>query len=763
MMPLFWIALAFLLGILCGSWLTLPLWAWAGLSLLLLALTIFGRKYYRRLWLFRASGDLLRVWPVVLILFVALGGLRFELAQPRFTPADLAWYNDRGNFILTAVVDKSPDRRESATYLHVSARELYDPAAMTFTRVQGAALVKTAANADIQLGDVLRFAASPKMPSDSDDFSYRAYLERSGIYTVLYYPTSLQKVGLGEAGWFALILETLRRKTSDTIFALYPQPESGLLAGILLGNDNDLPESLNRAYRDTGTAHIIAISGFNMVMLTRLMTLLFSKLLDKKRTMLLTAIVLIVYSLFIGNSPSVWRAAVMAIFAFGGELIGRRHAGLNGLGLTAGLMMIQNPSLPWDASFQLSFLATLGMLLFAAPMQDWLVIHLENRFSEAAVARLNGPINDYLISSLAAQIMTLPVIALQFHRLSLISLLANPLVLPVQPAIWIGGMLAVIFGLLWLPLGRVIGAFTWPLLAWSNGAASLLSRWQGSAVTLTPVSALVISLTCAVLVLLFLIRKPFMKIFKKINWLNLVFLLVLAFGLTAAIIFRSPDGRLHLSMIRAGNGSALLLRAPSGATLLIDPNSSTNELASAASARLSPWNFHVDAALFTSRESANSLASLNERLPVRRVVLTQPLWLTDQKDSPLSLPVGVSGKQLGEYEIMQIEEGLTIQPMASDNGHTALLMVYGDTRILVPGGVSPALLFANPADNLSSLSVLILNEEDIVNLPADMWLSLDPQVVFWNSTSIAPVPSWKGLQEFSTVNLVGDGSAYSIE
>jgi competence protein ComEC len=93
-----------------------------------------------------------------------------------------------------------------------------------------------------------------------------------------------------------------------------------LTAGNLLGNDNDLPAATKQAYQNTGTAHIIAISGFNMAILATLFLALFTQILNRYWAAILSALVLTLYTLFVEGSPSVVRAAIMAIMAFFGIL-----------------------------------------------------------------------------------------------------------------------------------------------------------------------------------------------------------------------------------------------------------------------------------------------------------------------------------------------------------------------------------------------------------------------------------------------------------
>jgi competence protein ComEC len=760
MMPLFWIALAFVSGLLCAKVFALAWLVWLGICVFLLLLIIIGRKYLSQNWFFRNEGKVLRVWPLVLALFVALGGLRYSLQQPHWRESDIAWYNDTGMYTLTAVVSQSPDMREDATYLTVSMRELYDPATLTFHRVGGKALIRIAPGGDWQLGDVLHFNAAPKTPKEDEDFSYRDYLERFGIHTVIYYPGSVTRVGTGQAGWFAAALDSLQRKASRTIFDIFPQPEAGLMAGILLGNDKDLPESLKQAYRNTGTAHVIAISGFNMSVLAGLCMALFSRVLNKRVTMLVSSLVLVGYTLFVGASPSVIRAAVMAILAFGGQIIGRKHAGLNVLGLTAGVMTAFNPYLPWDASFQLTFAATLGLLLFADPMKVWLNNRLERRFSEQTAAKLTGPVCEYFLYSLAAQVMTLPVIALQFQRFSLTTLIANPLVLPVQSAILVGGMTATLVGMILPGMGRVLALPVWVLLAWSNDVSAWINRWHWGSIALSKTVSILLAIGVVIMVVLFTLREHLTRMLKKVNWLSISLTLMVVAAVIGSLLLRLPDGRLHMELIRAGDGTGIFLRAPDGATLLIDPGGSPNQLAAAVNQQISPWNFHVDAALLTNRNSVDDLESIYEKLPIHQAILTLPVHRISDDLVPVTLPAGMPVKQLEGSEVIQLDDGVTVTPIIEDGEHTALLIVYGNTRILIPGGINPEKLTSQP---VGSLSVLILNREDIANLPATMWTNYGAQVILWNDVSLVPDPGWMGLDRYTEINITADGTGYALD
>ena len=762
MLPLFWIAVSFAAGILVGTYVPFSAWIWGSLCLSFCLLELFLYKLHIQPPLIEKSTRYLRVSPLVLLVCFCLGGFRYVLTIPRWTQGDLAWYNGRGRVTLTAVVDEPPDRREDAVYYHVQARELYNAETMTYRRISGDALVRMNAGTDWQLGDLLRFSANPLTPSENEDFSYRRYLERQGVYTVIYHPQSVQRLESGEASGFALILEKIRQRASGVIYAELPQPESGLLEGILLGNDNNLPDPVQQAYQDTGTAHIIAISGFNMTVLAVLFITLFSRILPTRWAYLLTFIVLIVYTFFVGASPSVVRALIMAVTAYSGKLIGRKGGSLNALGAAAGVMLAINPLLLADASFQLSFAATLGLILFAGPLQKSLQRRHSGDDRNENTSRQAGLLSENFFTSLAAQITTLPVIALQFNRLSLTSQLANPLVLPVQQIILVGGMAATLTGMVWKAGGKVLAMFVWPLLAYSNRMVELLARIPHSAVELTNTTSLWLSLLFIFLIIGGILYFYRMKWWKKINSIYLLLALAIGAVLVWTAVLRMPDGNLHISVLNSGEGITLSLISPAGQHLLIDPTGSANTLSSEVSQSLNPWEARLDAVLFTNSQSAKELEGLNALLPVDTAIFSPSVYGVNDESATINVPAGVEVKELIPGESVLVDGGIRVLVIGSDNNHSALLVEYGNFRVLITGGLDPAAFDPGSKPELRSLSALILTDDDLDNLPADMWKNYGAKIVLWKSTSLAPDSEWTTLSNNEYVELSADANEFSI-
>lgn len=230
----------------------------------------------------------------------------------------------------------------------------------------------------------------------------------------------------------------LVQKTKDFL----PSPKSELLSGILLGEKQNLPFDLRLALRDTSTLHIVVASGQNLTILAGFIMHL-AGLLTRRAAIFLTLLLVGAYTVLTGAQVPIIRAAVMAIFSYLAQIYGRENDGLRALIITASLFLLLNPAWVYDLSFQLSFLATFGVVVVASIL---------DRFLKALPNFIRGNLS----VTIGAQLMVLPVIASNFHQLSLVSVFANLLVLWIIPYIMGVGFLFLILGIVWPFVGQIL-------------------------------------------------------------------------------------------------------------------------------------------------------------------------------------------------------------------------------------------------------------------------------------------------------------------
>lgn len=253
----------------------------------------------------------------------------------------------------------------------------------------------------------------------------------------------------------------MRQDLDQKISRLLPSPQAELLSGILLGNKKALPGKLKLALRDSSTIHIVVVSGQNLTMLTALFLSL-SGLLKRKTTLLISFAAIIFYTILTGGQIPVLRAAIMTSLAYMGELFGRQRSGVWILTITAGAMLLVNPGWISDLSFQLSFLATFGVIVVAP-------------YLERVLKFLPPFIKQDLAITTGAQVMVMPIIIQNFHQLSIVGIFANLLVGWTVPFIMILGGLMLVLGSI---LSLLTSAFLTYFIYMVQLSASLPFAWE---------------------------------------------------------------------------------------------------------------------------------------------------------------------------------------------------------------------------------------------------------------------------------------------
>ncbi|HEY3474312.1 MAG TPA: ComEC/Rec2 family competence protein, partial [Anaerolineales bacterium] len=372
-LPLVWFSLAFLAGIVFASLVSLHVYSWLGLAFFAIVLLILSRLVARRLspapFHFPLFSFLLHPFTFILLTAFFLGAARYQLSVPRFSAFHIAFYNDRDyDLLITGTIVEPPDYRDNYTNLRVRAK-----AVDTGDRelpAEGLILVRTSNNLVFHYGQNIRLRGKLRTPPENEDFSYRDYLAGQHIHS---YMTSADVTVLpGNSGTaFSRVMYALKDRSLANIYRLFPDPESSLMAGILLGVDTGLTQDLQQAFKNTGTAHIIAISGFNISIIAGLFVTFFSRFLGPRRGSILAIAGIVFYTLLVGADAAVVRAAIMGSLALFAKQVGRRQAALNTLLAVALFMCLWNPLYIWDVGFQLSFFATLGLVLYADPFSQF--------------------------------------------------------------------------------------------------------------------------------------------------------------------------------------------------------------------------------------------------------------------------------------------------------------------------------------------------------------------------------------------------------
>jgi len=735
-MPLFWLSGAFLLGLLAGARLGAGWLLWLGVAACLGILTAVEI----RLKFFERWRRLSPLPAAVLLATACLGAARYQAAQPATGPENLVFYNGMDALHMQGVVDAVPQQEDLSLRLRLRVDSLIPPGETSPRRVSGTVLIFTGVQEDWQYGDRVEVYGALQTPPEQGDFSYRDYLARRGIHSVVW-QANLRLVSRGSGNPILRAIYSLRLKAYAVVNHILPQPEAALLSGILLGIEDDLPDSLMDAYQKAGTAHIIAISGFNISVVAGLLTGLSSHITRRRGLALgLATAGILLYTVLAGAGAPVVRAAVMGTLSMLGRHFGRRQSGENILMFSAAVMCLFNPMLPWDASFQLSFCATLGLVLYASPLQEGFTSLLQRRLPVVWANRIAAPVGEVLLVTLAAQLTTFPIISYHFQRVSLVSLPANLLVLPPQPLIMLVGGSAVLVGLVFLPLGQVLGWLVYPLLAFSNIITRSLAAlsWADAALHTFSWPAVL-----AYFGLLFLISLPLLRpgfALKPRSVLQRLTPPLLAGSALMAVFFwrvslphYQPSGEPELQLVWMDleGGPALLLQSPGGSTLLLNGSSSPRDLSARLGQFLSPLQRSPDVLLLTTLRSQTieGIIPVIEDDPSQMVLWSPPAAATPagRRIMEILTAAGSAPVPLESGQKLVFESGLQMQILDSSTRGTALLMEWRDFRAFLPGGIPLKELLALPSVNLKGVSLLLLQDEDM-DSPQE-WEILDARAV----------------------------------
>ncbi len=646
----------------------------------------------------------------LLLPLILAAGIAREQSSHRPPPDDAAVHFNGGVAMrIRGVLRDDPEIGDTSQRFAISVREIQRDG--TWDAASGGVLVRGPLLPRYRSGDVVELEGKIEAPPQLEDFDYAAYLARRGITSVMEYPQT-RTIGHDNDNILRATLLRARRTLSHGLALALPEPQSSLAQGVLLGERSALPANVRDDLNTTNTSHLVVVSGSNVVLVAGFCTLIFGWFVRRRHAAVLSIAAVLAYASLVGLSPPVLRATIMGIVLITAGISGRRTNGVTSLLLAAAIMAGWQPSVVRDVSFQLSFSATAGILYLSSPLRRWIIDALGWTFQHAELPRWVSPLFAEPASvTIAAMLATTPLLALNFGRVSLVSLPANLLIVPAFPFILLTSLVAAVGGA--VPHAHVLaGAPAYALLTYWLRLAEWFAALPGAATTLhgytTPYA---IATYAAVTALAIWIRRAmalgglarlapsrptrWRTAARRALYLAPATLLAVSVGWLAG--GSSRPQRLEVTVLDVGQGDAILIEAPGGLDVLIDGGPGRAVLRGLGR-ELSWRDRSIDLVVVTHPQAdhATGLLDVLDRYNVRRIVAGPNAddSLIERTLTRASSREGAAIERVAAGASFDLGDGVrldVLSPSAGDaSGNDAsivLRLVWRNVRFLLTGDI----------------------------------------------------------------------------
>ncbi len=430
------------------------------------------------------------------LLSFGLGIFRYEIRDQREVDQNLENIINQSVFIEGTVSDE-PQRKELKQTLIVDLKDIFHGSSST--PVSGKVVVSTDLYPEFQYGDLIKISGKLKKPenftsSSSKDFDYISYLGKDDIF----YKIDFAKVTLvssGEGSALKSYLFSIKNSFIQSIGKVISEPESSLLAGILLGAKTSLDTKTTDIFRTAGVSHIVALSGYNITIVAKAVMSILTWL-PRGIASSFGILSIILFVIMSGGTSTAVRAGIMSVIALLGTITHRKYDIGRALIVTLFLMVFINPKiLVFDISFQLSCLATLA-IIYVSPIVKNKLSFIPERFG----------LKDIISTTLSAQILVLPFILYKMGLLSLVALPANILILPVMPATMFSGFVTGVCAIVSTTLSLPFAFISYLLLTYIIHIADFFASLPFSAVTVSWFSGSMM-MVCYIFITIWVVRE----------------------------------------------------------------------------------------------------------------------------------------------------------------------------------------------------------------------------------------------------------------
>lgn len=383
----------------------------------------------------------------------------------------------------------------------------------------------------------------------------------------------------------------LREKMEDVLYTLLPEPQAGLISGMVLGDKGLIPEDVSEDFRMAGVSHLLSVSGLHLSVLVQgFLALLLLLGLPRKVSLFLSIPVVLSFMTLAGFSYSIMRSGIMFLLYLTAELLNRKSDGLNSLGIAVFVLCAVNPFSAGDVGFLLSCSSTLGIILFQNRMTTWCKTRLPLWLTTSRCSKLADRIVDSFSVTISSTVFTAPISILSFGTLSTIGILSNLLMVLPGTFLLITGALTVITGMFTIQGALPFGAAAGILANYEQAASHWISGFPYATVRVSyEYIYLLLAGLLTLLGICLLCRQRKILLFRA-SWIFAV-VVVAAMTVHVAVNWQVVSvstfysgGEVHAVATSRGNGVILIGETPSryslaelGITSLSDTGEDTTE------------------------------------------------------------------------------------------------------------------------------------------------------------------------------------------
>lgn len=589
-MRLFPLCLAWVAGVYLGSLARVPFPVLVGITVPVLGAALLCRR--RAGWM-RAG----------LCLAVLTAGMAWY--PVRVSPPTLQGFSGRA-VVMEGEVVRGTEYSDGGAWLGFSAQRVLGCG--SGQAVSGRVVVYTDPFPSYSQGDVLRIAGEISPLTEIRNAGYRDFLVRQGFVGTV---SDSAEIELLRRSW----LFGFRDRLAGSLRTALAEPQASLAEGLLLGLRSRMPDELRDAFSRTGTSHLLAVSGFNLAVVGGAVLAAAARALGRQRPFYLVVTVVIVwmYSALTGMQPPVLRAAIMFSLLLAGLWLGRPGGALSTLALAGAVMAGLDPGVLSDVSFQLSFAAVAGLIVVEPPLQRWGERVMPEGHWVSSILR---PVFSSFAVGLAAIMAGLPLVVYHFGAVPLVGLPATVAASAFVTAATMTAAVTALLGLFWPAAAWAAGCVASFFLMCIVGVVEVFARWRFASVEAGGLPSAVVwayylvplvlasrgSLRAAAGAALASARRALGRLTDaawRLPRKRTAGVLVLGACLVWMGFAALPGTRLQVSVLDVGQGDAILIITPAGQQILIDGGPNPDTVCQRLGEKLPFWDKSLDMVVLT--------------------------------------------------------------------------------------------------------------------------------------------------------------------